>query len=101
MTVDDRLEIRITGEEKATLARRAQAEGVTVSTLIRRGIHSVLQRPGPLETHHARAIVRLRRRVNDLATRLEATGGNGGEVAAMRRDLAQAHADARLLLGRG
>ncbi|ODT70914.1 MAG: hypothetical protein ABS75_10880 [Pelagibacterium sp. SCN 63-23] len=100
MTVDDRLEIRITGEEKAALGQRAKAEGIPVSTLMRRGIRAVLQRPGRLEAQDAGAIVALCRRVNSLAARLDTIGANSDEIRALQRDLAQAHADGRSLLER-
>lgn len=100
MPVEERLEIRITGEDKAALSRRAQAEGVSISTLMRRGIRSVLQRPGRLEPQDAHAIVVLRRRINILAARLDVVDGDLADIAAIRSDVAQAHTDAQDLLER-
>lgn len=101
MSVDDRIEVRISSDEKAILSQRAEAEGVTLSTLLRRGIRSVLGRPVRLEGEDALEVVALRRRVNAIAARLDELGGGRVEVASLQQDLAQVHVDAQALLGRG
>lgn len=99
MVVDDRLEVRITSGENGELARRAEAEGVTKSDLIRRGLRMVLGKPVRLEGEDSIEVVNLRRRINAIVARLDTLDG-GYAVAAIRADLKQAHADARALLGR-
>ncbi|HDZ75679.1 MAG TPA: hypothetical protein ENH55_23535 [Aurantimonas coralicida] len=101
MSVDGRIELRITTADKAALNKRAEAEGVTLSTLLRRGIRSVLGLPVRLEGDDAIEVVTLRRRVNALAAQLEDVGRTGTEISAIRRGFAQVHADTHSLLGRG
>jgi hypothetical protein len=100
MAVDDRIELRIAAGDKAALSQRAEDEGVTLSTLLRRGIRLVLGRPVRLEGEDALEVVALRRRVNAIAARLDELGEGGAEVMTLRRDIAQVHT-AQALLGRG
>ncbi len=100
MLCDDRLEVRVAAADKAALALRARSEGLTISTLLRRGLRVALDRPVRLEGEDALEVVVLRRRINSIADRLDAIGRRVPEVAAIRADLAQAHADAQVLLGR-
>jgi hypothetical protein len=81
------------------LCRRAEAEGVPVSTLLRRAIRTVLNRPQPLSYEQAGEVAALRERVNAIGARLESLP-HDPVVASARRDVAQAHADAHGLLGR-
>lgn len=99
MRIDDRIELRIETGMKEALSRRAEAEGVPVSTLLRRAIRSVLNRPQPLSQEQAGEVAALRSRVNGISSRLEALP-HSPAVVSTRSDIAQAHADAHGLLGR-
>jgi hypothetical protein len=100
MRINDRIELRIETDTKEALALRAEAEGVPVSTLLRRAIRTVLNRPQPLSQEQAGEVAALRARVNAIDNRLEVLGGRPG-VASARSDAAQARIDAHSLLGRG
>lgn len=99
MRINDRIELRIETGMKEALSRRAEVEGVPVSTLLRRAIRTVLNRPQPLSQEQAGEVAALRARVNAIGARLESLP-HDPTVASARSDVAQAHTDAHRLLGR-
>ncbi|MBF0677896.1 MAG: ribbon-helix-helix protein, CopG family [Devosia sp.] len=86
---DKRIELRLPAEDKAAAERAAQERGISVSALIRSALRSHLKRPQPLSSDDAHAVASLRRRINSIEARHGRTD-----------DLAQARADAQMLLGR-
>lgn len=100
MSCDDRIEVRIPGGDKAALTLRANAEGVTLSMLLRRAARLLMGQPLRLEAQQALEVMALRRRINAIDARLEAMGIVTPAMAAIQADLAQAHVDAQTLLGR-
>ena len=101
MFVNERLQIRVTSADKAALAERAEAEGITLSMLLRRGLRLALGQPVRLNGDDALEVVALRRRINAISSRLDLIERQAPEAIAMRADIAQARADAQALLGRG
>lgn len=86
---DVRLELRLPADDKSAVERAAQQRGISVSALIRGALRFHLKRPQPLSSDDAYAVAALRRRINAI----EAHHGRTD-------DLAQARADAQMLLGR-
>lgn len=92
---DMRLELRLPAREKTTLMRAAEAQGVTVSALIRRAVRGHLSMPEPVSQEDAITIAGLRRRINQIEARI-----GGGHYAGLASDLGQVRQDAQALLGR-
>lgn len=100
MLVDKRLQIRVSSADKTALVERAEVEGITLSTLLRRGLRLALGQPVRLEGDDALEVVALRRRINAIACRLDLIEHDVPEAIALRADILRARADAQALLGR-
>lgn len=74
---------------RPTQSVRQKERGISVSALIRSALRSHLKRPLPLSSDDAHAVASLRRRINAIKVRHGRSD-----------DLAQARADAQMLLGR-
>lgn len=99
MTVDSRLEVRVTDALQTKLAQRAKAEGISKSDVVRRGLRMVLGLPVRLPDEDCIEITHLRRRINAILSRVDALPQTA-ETMAARADLTAAHADAQALLRR-
>lgn len=92
---DKRFEMRLPKQEKRAAETMAQTKGITVSELLRRALRAYAAMPEPLGKDDRLSVAALRRRINAIESRLEAST-NSGIVA----DLGQARADAGALLSR-
>ncbi|HEV7416295.1 MAG TPA: ribbon-helix-helix protein, CopG family [Tianweitania sediminis] len=86
---DKRLEIRLPSEEKAAAEHAADKRGITVSELIRRSLRNHLGMQEPLSLEDRITVAALRRRINTIEARFGRSD-----------DLAQARADAQMMLDR-
>jgi hypothetical protein len=92
---DKRFEMRLPEQEKRAAEIMAQTKGITVSELLRRALRAYAVMPESLGRGDRLSVAALRRRINAIESRLEASTNAG--VAA---DLVQARAHAQALLRR-
>jgi hypothetical protein len=105
MRCDDRLEIRLSAEDKLRVAQHADAARVSLSDFVRHSINDSISGRARPSIAQLTEVECLRRRVNSIQarlSRLSETPGIPASVAtailAIGRDLTTAHADSQELL---
>ncbi|MFD1941450.1 hypothetical protein [Paradevosia shaoguanensis] len=99
MDCNRRLELRLPDREKAVLHDYAKAQGVPVSTIVRRGIRAMTGMREPLNETQMLEVVALRKRISAIEARVNAAL-SGSVAADALADLSMARKDAQTALGR-